>query len=301
MSNIKEEIIKLKKEKNAVILAHCYENIEVDEVADYVGDSLYLSQIAAKTDADIIVFCGVYFMAETAKILSPEKKVLLPNISAGCAMADMLSAQQLKEFKAQYPNVPVVCYVNSTAEVKSLSDISCTSANAIKIVKSLNSKEVLFVPDKGLGGYVNSQLEDVNVTSFEGYCPVHYEVRKEEIQDMKLKYPNAMVLVHPESHIDVVAQADFVGSTSGIMKAVKESDKKQFIIVTEIGVTERLQRDYPDREFYAGSPKSVCKDMKLITLEDILKSLQTLEPEVIVEEEISKKAYECINKMLKVS
>lgn len=301
MSNIKEEILKLKKEKNAVILAHYYQNIEVDEVADYVGDSLYLSQVAAKTDADIIIFCGVSFMAETAKILSPEKKVILPKVNAGCEMADMLSAQQLKEFKAQNPDVPTVCYVNSTAEVKALSDISCTSANAVKVVKSLNSDKVLFVPDKGLGGYVNSQLDDVEVTCFEGYCPVHYKIEKEEILDMKMKYPEAMVLVHPESHIDVVAQADVIGSTSGIIKAAKESDKKQFIIVTDVGVVERLQRDCPDKEFFLASPKAVCKDMKLITLEDILKSLQNLQPEIFVDEEISKKAFNCINEMLKVS
>lgn len=301
MADIKEEILKLKKEKNAVILAHCYQNIEIDEIADYVGDSLYLSQVAAQTDAKIIVFCGVKFMAETAKILSPEKKVILPNVNAGCDMADMLTSQQLKEFKTKYPNIPTVCYVNSTAEVKSMSDISCTSANALDIVKSLNTDKILFVPDKGLGGYINSKLDNVDVTCFEGYCPVHYKIEPKEILKLKEKYPDAMVLVHPESHLDVIALADFVGSTTGIMKTAKESDKKQFIIVTEIGVVERLKRDCPDKEFFLGSEKSVCKDMKLITLKDVLNSLKTETPEVFVNEEISKKAFNCINEMLKVS
>lgn len=298
---LKQDILKLKKEKNAVILAHYYQNIEVDEVADYVGDSLYLSQMAAQTEADMIVFCGVFFMAETAKILSPNKKVILPKIQAGCAMADMLSEKALIEFKEKYPGTPIVCYINSTAEVKSHSDICCTSSNAIKVVKSLGSDKILFVPDKGLGGYVNSKIDHVEVISFDGYCPVHMDIKPDEISSIKANYPEAMVLVHPESHKDVINLADFVGSTTGIINTAKESNKKEFIIVTEKGVVDRLQRDCPDKNFFLASPNAVCDDMKLIYLEDILEALKSEKPQIFMEEDMAKKASSCINKMLKVS
>lgn len=298
---MKDEILRLKKEKNAVILAHCYQNIEIDEVADFVGDSLYLSQMAAKTDADIIVFAGVYFMAETAKILSPKKKVLLPRLESGCLMADMINLEQLREFKAQNPNVPTVCYINSTAEVKSECDICCTSSNAVKIVKSLNANEVLFVPDTYLGKWVESQLDGVKVITFPGYCPTHLRVKPEDIVSMKEKYPDALVLAHPECHQAVAAMADYVGSTTGIMNFAKESDKKQFIIVTEIGVVERLQRDCPDKEFILASVKLVCHNMKWHHLEDILNCLKYEQYDVNVDEAIAKKAITCIDRMLKVS
>jgi len=296
-----EEILKLKKEKNAVILAHCYQNIEIDEVADFVGDSLYLSQMAAKTDADIIVFAGVYFMAETAKILSPNKKVLLPRMESGCNMANMINLQQLREFKSKNPNIPTVCYINSTAEVKSECDICCTSSNAVKIVESLNAKEVLFVPDTYLGTWVQNQLKGVNVITYPGYCPTHLKIITEDILSQKKKYPQALVLAHPECHQSVAALADYVGSTTGIMKFAQQSDKKQFLIATEIGVVERLQRDFPEKEFILVSPKAVCHNMKWHHLEDVYNSLKFEQYEIEVNEEIAKKAINCINRMLEVS
>jgi len=299
-SELINEINKLKKGKNAVILAHCYQNIEIDEVADFVGDSLYLSQKAAETDADIIVFAGVYFMAETAKILSPDGKVLLPRLESGCLMADMITVEDLREFKSQHPGVPVVCYVNSTADVKAESDICCTSANAVKIVKSLNAPKVLFIPDSGLGSYVNSQLPDTEVISYPGYCPTHMRIKPSDIDNLKSQYPEAMVLVHPECHMEVINKADFVGSTSGIIKTAKESDKKQFIIATEKGVVDRLKRDLPEKEFILVSEKAICENMKWNTLEDILISLQRLAPEVDVPRETASKAFTSIKRMLDV-
>lgn len=295
------EINKLKKEKNAVILAHCYQNVEIDEVADYVGDSLYLSQMAAKTDADIIVFAGVYFMAETAKILSPQKKVLLPRLESGCLMADMINLQQLREFKSKHPGVPTVCYINSTAEVKSESDICCTSSNAVKIVESLGVKEVLFVPDTYLGTWVQSQLKDVKVTTYPGFCPTHLRITPEDILEKRKQYPQALVLAHPECHQEVVKLADYVGSTTGIMNFAAQSDKKQFIIATELGVVERLQRDYKDKEFILVNKNVVCQNMKWHHLDDIYNALKYEQYEINVDEEIAKKAITCINRMLEVS
>lgn len=296
-----DKILKLKKEKNAVILAHCYQNVEIDEVADFVGDSLYLSQMAASTDADIIIFAGVYFMAETAKILSPQKKVLLPRLESGCLMADMVNLEQLREFKAKHPNIPTVCYINSTAEVKSECDICCTSSNAVKIVESLGVKEVLFLPDAYLGTWVQSQLKGVKVITYPGFCPTHLRITPEDIMLMKSKYPEALVLAHPECHQAVAQLADYVGSTTGIMNFAAKSDKKQFIISTELGVVERLERDYPEKEFILVSPKAVCSNMKWNHLEDILNSLENNQYEISVDEQIAKKAVTCIDRMLEIS
>lgn len=301
MNSIVNEIKKLKEAKNAVILAHCYQNIEVDEVADYVGDSLYLSQKAAETDADIIVFAGVYFMAQTAKILNPDKKVLLPRMESGCLMADMVNLQQVREFKSKHPNIPTVCYINSTAEVKTECDICCTSSNALNIVKSLQAPQVLFLPDTYLGKWVESQLDGTEVITYPGYCPTHLRIKPEDIIEMKKKYPNAEVLAHPECHKEVVKLADYVGSTTGIMKHAIESDKKQFIISTEKGVVDRLKRDYPEKEFILIKDNIICPNMKWHTLEDIYNALAKEQHEINVDKDVAQKALKCIDRMLEVS
>ncbi|MBP7211401.1 quinolinate synthase NadA [bacterium] len=298
---MKSEILKLKKEKNAVILGHSYQNIEIDEVADFVGDSLYLSQQAEKTNADIIVFAGVYFMAETAKILSPNKKVLLPRLEAGCRMADMINLQQLKEFKSKNPNIPVVCYINSTAEVKSESDICCTSSNAVNIVKSMNVPEVLFVPDTYLGTWVQEKLSNVNVITYPGHCPTHMTITAEIIEKQREAHPKALVLTHPECHCSVTAISDYVGSTTGIIKYAAESSNKSFIIATELGVVDRLKRDYPEKEFIHATPKAICPNMKWHHLDDIYNALKYEQYEINVDKEIAKKAINCIERMLEVS
>lgn len=296
------EIQRLKREKNAVVLAHCYQNIEIDEVADYIGDSLYLSQMAAKTDADIIIFAGVYFMAQTAKILNPAKKVILPNLKAGCDMADMINLQQLREFKNKFPNVPTVCYINSTAEVKAECDICCTSSNAIKIVESLKSPKVLFLPDKNLGRWVEKQLGNVEVITYNGYCPIHNKLNPTGIKETKSQYPNALVLAHPECVEDFLNLADYVGSTTGIMNYVKNSNEKEFIVATEKGVLDRLKRDYPNKKFYdINNTPSICQSMKLNTVKDIYNALQNEAPEITVDKEIAQKALKCIERMLEVS
>ena len=297
---LKDDILKLKKEKNAVILGHCYQNIEIDEVADFVGDSLYLSQMAAKTNADVIIFAGVYFMAQTAKIISPKKRVFLPNLNSGCLMSDMINLEQLREFKSQNKNIPVVCYVNSTAEVKSECDICCTSSNAVKIVNSLNTSEVLFCPDTYLGKWVESQLDNVKVKTYPGFCPTHLRIKPEDIVAAKEKYDNAKVLTHPECHKEVCKLSDFVGSTSQIMQYAKENNDKKYIIATEKGVVDRLKRDCPDKEFFLIKDNIVCPNMKQNTLEDIYNVLKNETNEIFVDENISKKALNCINRMLEV-
>ena len=301
MSKITDKIKFLKQEKNAIILAHCYQPIEIDEVADYVGDSLYLSQIASKTDADIIVFAGVYFMAQTAKLLSPDKKVLLPQIDAGCRMADMLSHRQLKEFMKKHPSLPSVCYVNSTAEVKAECDICCTSSNAEKIVKSLGASKVLFVPDTYLGKWVEKQLGNVEVITYPGFCPTHLQIRPQDVICAREKYPEALILAHPECHMAVSSIADYVGSTAGIMEFVGKSKNKEFVIATEQGVVERLTRDYPDKKIIPIKSNLVCPNMKMTSLEDILYVLETEDNEIIVNDKVAKLAVNCLNKMLEVS
>ena len=299
----KKELInrinKLKKEKNAIILAHCYQNIEIDLVADFVGDSLGLSQLAAKTDADKIIFAGVYFMAETAKILNPTKKVYLPNVS-GCDMADMINLEQIKNFKAENPNIPVVCYINSTAAVKSECDVCCTSSNAIEVVKSLNTSEVLFVPDKCLANWVEKNLKNVKITAYQGYCPTHFKINAKDILNKKKENPRAIILSHPECKNEVVEISDFVGSTTQMMEYCKKSNEKEFIVATELGVAQRLQRDYPNKKIIPISNEIFCPSMKENTLEDILYTLENENNEVKVNENIAKKAINCIDKMLNI-
>lgn len=301
MAEITEKIKRLKKEKNAVILAHCYQNPEIDEVADFVGDSLYLSRMAAQTDADIIVFAGVYFMAQTAKILSPDKKVLLPRKEAGCAMADMINLEQLRNFKAQYPGIPTVCYINSTADVKSECDICCTSSNALQIVKSLNSAKVLFLPDQYLGKWVEAKLKNIEVITYDGCCPVHRNVLPDDVLKVKNLNPDAKILTHPECRKEVAALSDYVGSTTGIMKYAKESSAEAFIIATEKGVLDRLKRDCPNKKFIPVKDDLLCESMKCTRLEDIYDALNNEQYEITVEKTLSVKALSCIDKMLEVS
>ena len=301
VSKIKE----LKKEKNAIVLTHCYQNIEIDEVSDFVGDSLYLSKMAAQTNADIIVFAGVYFMAQSAKLLSPNKKVLLPNLNSGCMMADMINVQNLKSFKDRNPNIPVVCYINSTAEVKANCDVCCTSSNAIEVVKNLNSNKVLFVPDNFLGKYVQHKLPSVEIITFNGYCPIHQRIRLEEIERARKNYPNAMILTHPECNQEVAKRSDFIGSTKEIMEYVKKSDKKQFVIATEKGVVERLNRDSKkegwDKEFILIDENIVCPDMKKNTLDSIYDTLLKEENVIEIDLDVAKKATRCIERMFEIT
>ena len=301
MKKIIERINRLKEEKKAIILAHSYQNIEIDLVADFVGDSLYLSQKAKETKAEIIVFAGVYFMAQTAKIISPDKKVLLPNVNAGCLMADMINLQQMVDFKNAYPNIPTVCYINSTAEVKSECDICCTSSNALQIVESLNSEKVLFVPDANLGKYVESQLKNTEVITYNGCCPVHDNITEAEILNARKMYPNAKILIHPECKPSISKLGDYVGSTSGIFDYVKNSLDNQFVIVTEKGVVDRLQRDYPTKDFILINQNMLCESMKLTTLEEILNCLENETGEISIDERIRTLSAGCIERMLKVS
>lgn len=297
MNSLVDKIKKLKKEKNAIVLAHCYQNVEIDEVADFVGDSLYLSKMAKETNADIIVFAGVSFMAETAKLLSPNKKVLLPRTESGCFMADMLNLDSLREFKAQHPNIPVVCYINSTAAIKAECDICCTSSNALDIVRNMKVPEVLFVPDTYLGKWVEAQLDGVKVTTFNGFCPTHLRITPKDMEDARTKFPNAKILAHPECHFKVSALADFVGSTKAIMDYVANSSDKEFVIATEKGVVDRLTRDYKDKKFYLIKDTIVCQNMKWNTLDDIYNSLLNETHEIFLDETVSEKAMACINRM----
>lgn len=297
MDLLVEKIKRLKKEKNAIVLAHCYQNVEIDEVADFVGDSLYLSRMAKDTDADIIVFAGVSFMAETAKLLSPNKKVLLPRTESGCFMADMINLDSLREFKAQHPNISVVCYVNSTAAIKAECDICCTSSNALDIVRNMKVPEVLFVPDTYLGKWVEAQLDGVKVTTFNGFCPTHLRITPKDMEDARTKFPNAKILAHPECHFKVSALADFVGSTKAIMDYVANSSDKEFVIATEKGVVDRLTRDYKDKKFYLIKDTIVCQNMKWNTLDDIYNSLLNETHEIFLDETVSEKAMACINRM----
>lgn len=301
LSDIKDEILRLKREKNAVLLAHCYQPVEIDEVADFVGDSLYLSKMAATTSADIIVFAGVHFMAQSAKLLNPEKKVLLPNLNSGCFMADMIDVKQLREFKSQHPDIPVVCYINSTAEVKAESDICCTSSNALEIVKSLGEKEVLFIPDTYLGKWVEHKLGNVKVTTYNGFCPTHLRIRPEDISNARKKYPGAKILTHPECHWEVCKLSDFVGSTKDIMEYAKSSKDKQFVIATEKGVFDRLNRDSKlydwGKEFILIKDDIVCQNMKWNSLEDIYNSLKYEQHEVNVDKEVFVNAKKCVERM----
>lgn len=294
------DILKLKQERKAIILVHNYQIGEVQDIADFVGDSLDLSRQAAKTDAKVILFCGVHFMAETAKILSPNKTVLMPDLNAGCAMANMITLRQLKEMKRKHPEAVVVSYVNTSAEIKAESDYCCTSANAVKVVSAIpREKEIIFIPDKYLGDYVSKQANRKMIL-WEGYCPTHRRILAEDILKRKALYPKAEVLVHPECTPDVIAMADKVLSTSGICKYAKESNSEEFIIGTEIGILHRLQKESPHKKFYPASILSDCPNMKLNNLEKILWSLEDMIYKIEVPPDIAPRAKRSIDRMLEI-
>lgn len=297
--DLKAEIKRLLKERGAVLLAHNYQIDDIQELADYTGDSLGLSVKASDAEADVIVFCGVHFMAETAHILSPEKKVLLPEIEAGCPMADMINGEKLKKFKDKYPGVPVVCYVNSSAEIKAESDICCTSANAVNVVKSLDSDKVIFVPDKNLGHYV-SRFVDKEILLYEGFCPIHERVTKKEVEALKDAHPDAVFVAHPECPPEVVDMADHVCSTSGVYEYAKKSETKKFIIGTEEGVGYRLRLENPDKEFYFAYDSFRCKNMKKTNLKKVYEALVKDQYEVTLDKELREKAFNSIDRMLKI-
>jgi len=295
-----EKINKLRKERDAVILAHNYQIGEVQDIADFTGDSLGLSIEASKVTAKVIVFCGVYFMAETAKIICPDKTVLVPDEHAGCPMANMITVRQLREAKKQHPDAKVVCYVNSTAAVKAESDICCTSANAVKVINSIpKENEIIFVPDQSLGDYVAKQTGR-KIILWEGYCPTHHRILAQDVKSMREKHPSVKVMVHPECTADVIELADVALSTSGMLRYAKESDEKEFIVGTEIGLLHSLRKANPDKVFYPVSPLADCPNMKLNTLEKILWSLEDMVYEVTVPEDIRIKAWDTIDRMLKL-
>jgi quinolinate synthase len=297
--SIIEQIRKHKKERNAVLLVHNYQRPEVQDIADFTGDSLELSQKAAGTDADVIVFCGVHFMAETASILSPQKTVLLPDKNAGCPMADMITDEELRQKKQEIPGATVVTYVNSTAAVKAESDYCCTSSNGVKVVSRIDNDEIIFVPDQYLGDYISRQTGK-KMTLWPGYCPTHVRILPEDIIKQKKEHPQAKVVVHPECRPDVIALADEALSTSGIIRYAARSDVSELIVGTEVGILHRLSKENPGKKFIPASGKAICPNMKKITLDKVLESLETMEPEVKVPEEIRVRALRAVERMLEI-
>lgn len=296
---IVNNINQLRKEKNAVILAHNYQNDEIQEIADFIGDSLALSQIAAKTEAQVIIFCGVDFMAESAAILAPDKTVLLPAMNAGCPLAEMADPDEIKVWREKHPNAAVVSYVNSTAAVKAVSDYCCTSANAVKLVRNIPETELIFLPDQNLGRFVAGQVPEKTIHIWPGYCVTHYRITQDEVIKAKEAHPDALLLVHPECRPEVVAMADYVGSTSQIIKyANEEQSHDKFIIGTEMGILYSLKKENPHKTFYLMSQGLVCPNMKQTTLEKVLSALQTMEPVITVDSDIRQKARTALDRML---
>lgn len=301
MNSLREEIEILKKEKQAVILAHYYVPDEVQEIADYTGDSFYLSKIAKETDARILVFAGVSFMGESAKILNPEKKVLLPDPMADCAMAHMADKKKIQQMKAEDPDLAVVCYINSTAELKQYSDVCVTSANAVKVVKALPNRRIYFIPDQHLGSFVAEQVPEKEIILGDGYCPVHHQIQVSEVRKAKEEHPDALLYVHPECPKEIVEMADYAGSTSGIIKEAAGSDAKEFLIGTETGVMYELQKQNPDKRFYPIQKEQCCYDMKKVTLEKIRDCLRDETNEVQVDASVSEKAKQAMERMLELA
>ncbi len=298
---MKNQIEQLKKEKNAVVLAHYYAPAQVQEIADYVGDSFYLAKIAKQSKADIIVFCGVYFMGESAKILNPEKRVLMPDLTADCPMAHMVADGIIDEMRKKYNDLAVVCYINSTAELKCQSDVCVTSSNAVKIIKSLPNKNIFFIPDKNLGRFVAEQVPEKNIIINDGCCPIHARITADQLRTEKEKHPDAQVLSHPECESDVLALSDYIGSTADIIAYAKQSDVTEFIVCTEKGVNYKLITDNPDKRFYYPDPHPCCVDMKLNTPEAVLSVLQNEDKEVVVEDFVRTGALLPLEKMLELA
>lgn len=299
--SITEEIKRLKEEKNAVILAHYYVSDEVQEIADYIGDSYYLSEAAVKTNADIIVFCGVSFMGESAAILNPDKKVLMPDLAADCAMAHMVELDKIQKMRETYDDLAVVCYINSTAKIKTHSDVCVTSANAVKIVRNLPNQNIFFIPDGNLGRYVAEQVPEKHVILNDGYCPIHAAMTRESVRKAKAEHPGAKFLVHPECTKEVLDEADYIGSTSGIVDFVAKDHGREYIIGTEMGVFCELTKQNPDKKFYTLSPNQICVDMKFVTLEKILEVLKHETNEMKVSEETRVRALAPLKRMLKLA
>lgn len=301
--SIQDEINALKAEKNAIILAHNYQIGEIQDIADIAADSLKLAQEAKKTDADVILFCGVHFMAETASIICPDKKVIVPEMAAGCSLADMIRPEDIRKWKAEHPNGLVVCYINTSAAVKAECDYCCTSSNAEKVVRSLpEDKEILFVPDFFLGSYVKAQTGRKNMELWKGYCPTHMLIQSSEIEKIRQEHPKAEFVMHPECGClsRSMHLADKILSTEGMVRYVAESPAKEFIVATETGILHRMQKDNPDKTFIPASNHAVCSFMKMNTLEKMVTALETLEPEVKVPAELAKKASLCIERMLEI-
>ncbi len=298
---MKSQIEQLKIEKNAVILAHYYAPAQVQEIADYVGDSFYLAKVAKQSDADIIVFCGVQFMGESAKILNPDKKVLMPDLAADCPMAHMVADGIIEEMRQRYDDLAVVCYINSTAELKCKSDVCVTSSNAVKIVRSLPNKNIFFIPDHNLGSFVAKQVPEKNIVLNDGCCPIHAKITASQALAEKEKHPDAEVLTHPECDASVIELSDFVGSTADIIAYAKKSEKKEFIICTEDGVDYKLITDNPDKHFYYPNPHPCCADMKLNTPESVLSVLQKEDKEVTVDDALRKGALKPLERMLELA
>ena len=296
---IELKINELKKKHDTIILVHNYQLPEVQDIADYLGDSLDLAMKATKTNVKNIVFCGVDFMAESTKILNPEKNVIHPDLEAVCPMANMVNLKDLEKLKNDYPDAEVVSYINTTAETKTQTDICCTSANGIKVVKSTSSKSVIFVPDRNLGEYVKRNVPEKNLILWPGMCPTHHNIRKEEIMKLKEKHPDAEILVHPECRPDIIDIADYAFSTNGMVKYAKKSDSKEFIIGTEKELCYRLKKENPDKAFYS-IKSAICPNMKKITLEKVLNSLETLEPKINLSDEIMKNAKKPLQRMMEV-
>lgn len=297
-SSLIERIKALKQKKNAIILAHNYQREEVQDIADFLGDSLDLARKAVHTSAEVILFCGVRFMGESVKVLSPEKTVLLPDINAGCPLADMITVKDLQKKKKEHPGAIVICYVNSSVEVKAESDICCTSANAIKVVKSIPlNNPIIFIPDKWLGNYV-TKMTNKELILWNGYCPIHTLISAKDIHSLKEKYPQAKVLAHPECLNEVLGVADCILSTNGMANYAKQSNSLEFIIGTEVGMIYRLKKENPEKDFYPASPLAKCENMQLTNLEKILFSLEEMKYEVNISEEIRLRAKKSIDKML---